>query len=178
MSNTKKAGRGRTVKARSGTRVPLVSDIPGGQAYWYAPAELSPRRSQEYELIAVEMAGVIEEAVDARALTPEGGPTTVFAGFGGGARKLTRAELRAFIEMTEAATWAYLKSWTLTDGDGEPLPLPVDPDSVKDLPRDVYEALNAHGAKLMAAAEPGGGFTVDSLPDDLDEADEDLPTSA
>lgn len=172
MSNTIKAGRGRAVKDRAGTRVPLVCEIPGGQAHWYAPAELTPRRSQEYELIAAELSPVIEAVVEARSVAAPDGPATTFPGFDGAPKRLTRAELRAFIEMTEAAAWAYLKDWTIDR------PLPDDPDAVKDLPRELYEALTRHGAKLMAAGQAGDGFGVDALPDDLDEADENLPTSA
>lgn len=174
MSTTTTKARKRTgpksAQTKSGEQIPLVTAIPGGMAQWYAPGQLTPRRSREYELIAAEMSPLIERTVDARSVSIDGQGGQTFDGFTGPPVGLSRAELRAFLELTEAATWAYLKGWTLDR------PLPADADSLQDLPRPLYEALTTHGSKLLAATRPGFDVTALDDVDDLDEADPDLPS--
>lgn len=164
----KRAG-AKTAQTKTGEQIPLITAIPGGMAKWFAPGELTPRRSREYELIAAEMAPLIQKTVDARTIRTDDGQTWAFEDFGGPDIGLSRKELRAFLELTEAATWAHLKEWTLDR------PLPADADELLDLPRPLYEALTQHGSKLLAATRPG--FGVDALTaDDLADEDPDLPT--
>lgn len=154
---------------KTGEPIPLTTAIPGGMAKWFAPGELTPRRSRDYELISAEIAPLVQRAVEARAITVADGETRTFDGFTGPAVGLNRNELRAFLELTDAATVAYLKEWTL-DG-----PLPADTDELLDLPRPLYEALTQHGSKLLAATRPGFGPAALTA-DDLDDEDPDLPT--
>lgn len=161
----------KTAQTKDGEQIPLTTAVPGGMARWFAPGELTPRRSRDYELIAAEIAPLTQRAIDARAITVAGGETRAFDGFTGPAVGLSRHELAAFLELTDAATIAYLKEWTLER------PLPETVDELLELPRPLYEALTRHGSKLMAAA-PRPGFDSKALDDvdDLDDADPDLPT--
>ena len=160
----------KTAKTKTGEPIPLTTAIPGGMAQWYAPGDLTPRRSREYELIAAEMSPIIQATIEARSVTVPDGGSREFDGFDGPPVGLTRAQMRGFIEMTDAATWAHLKSWTLDR------PLPADADALADLPKDLYLALTRHGSKLLAAV--GTDFGIASLGEDIEQADEDLPTLA
>lgn len=176
MTTTKKApprkrtSGPKTAHTKTGEPIPLTTAIPGGMAKWFGPGELTPRRSRDYELISAEIAPLIQRAVDARTITTDDGQTHVFEGFDGPTIGLNRHELRAFLELTDAATVAYLKEWTLDR------PLPADVDELLELPRDLYEALTRHGSKLLAATRPGFGPEALDDVDDLDDADPDLPT--
>lgn len=167
-SKPRKRASARVAQTKGGEPIKLVCPIPGGMARWYAPGELTPRRSREYELIAAEMQPLVEKAIEARVITVEDGEVREFAGDTGPAVTLTRHELRAFMELTDAATWAHLKDWTLDR------PLPADMDELLDLPRPLYEALTQHGAKLLAAK--GADFALPADAESMDEVDEDSPS--
>jgi hypothetical protein len=174
MSTTKTRPRkqqGKTVGKQGGDAVPLVIPIPGGQAKFYEPAKLTPRRTRELEIIGAEILPRMAEVANAAKVSADGVVPDVSDILSGPDVRLTRDELRSFMEFNEAAAWAFLESWTID------LPLPATPDDLQDLPRELYEAITRHAAKLTVATKLD--FSVDSLPDDPeDEADPDLPTSA
>jgi hypothetical protein len=159
---------GKTAGKAGEQSVPLVIPIPGGQAKFYEPAKLTPRRTRELEIIGAQILPRMQEVANAAKVTADGVAPDVSDILGGPDVRLTRDELRTFMEFQEAAAWAFLESWTID------LPLPDSPDDLQDLPRDLYEAITRHAAKLTVATEID--FSVDALPDDLDEADPNLPT--
>ena len=173
MTTTKQRPRkqqGKTVGKAAGETVPLVIPIPGGQAKFYDPAKLTPRRTRELEIIGAEILPRMQEIANAAQVSADGVTPDVSTVLGGPDVRLSRDELRTFMEFQEAAAWAFLESWTLDE------PLPASPDDLQDLPRDVYEAITRHAAKLTVATDVG--FSIEALGDDLDEADPDLPTYA
>ena len=180
MTTTKARPRkqqGKTVgKPAGGEAVPLVIPIPGGQAKFYDPTKLTPRRTRELEIIGAEILPRMQEVANAAQVSADGVAPDVSTILAGPDVRLTRDEIRTFLEFQEAAAWAYLESWTLVDSAGQAVPLPASPDDMQDLPRDVYAAITQHAAKLSVATD--AGFTIEALGDDPGEADENLPTSA
>ena len=90
---------------------------------------------------------------------------------------LSAEEGAAFNDVDVLAAWVYLKE--RRDPAGRTLPDLDTSDDVFDLPRPHYNAIVAHAAELVAA-DMADQFSAAALddPDDLDEADPDLPTSA
>ena len=154
---------------------PLNCSLGGrNSAKFYRHSELSPRRSRELDVYEVHLMPKLRElAIAQRIIGPDG---AVLAGqdqvdiipVG-----LSLDESRAMFEMTDTAAWVYLKSWTLRGVDGLALPLPPTVDDLLDLPRNIYEALIQHAAKITAdqMTKPAP-FSVDAV------EDTDSPTGA
>lgn len=162
---------GKTVGKPGGDVVSLVIPIPGGQAKFYKPADLTPRRTRDLEVIGAELMPRIQELARAQRVQVEGRVVDSSGVLSGPPVGLTRDELRTFIEFQEATAFAFLESWTLDR------PLPETPDDFQDLPRPLYDAIMQHAARLSFTDADTAEFTVDALPDDLTDVDPDLPTS-
>lgn len=149
----------------------LTINLPGGgRATFRAEHELTPRHTRPIESLSLAMSSVIKRISDAQELT--GAVETSDDVLPGEAFDVTEEQADNMGRLNDLAILAYLKSWTLD------LPLPGDVDALMDIPNPVYAALRTKAAELYHAGQLADRFTVDSLPDDLDDADEDLPTSA
>lgn len=165
----------KTVKPRGGADpIPLHIPLPGGGvARFYAPAELPPRRSREIEVLSTVLMPKMQAIEFASQVSVDGQVADVSDLLAGAPVTLTRAEARDLAELADTAGWAYLRE--LRDTAGQQLPLPVDPDAMLDLPPAHYRAIVNHAGKLLMSGDDGE-FTVDALPDDLEQADDNLPT--
>ena len=130
--------------------IELITAIPGGMAQWYSRISLTPRRERTLQidllplqpLVRMVQITAVEDLV------------------------LTKAETAALMSVSEVAVAVFLKSWTLKDAAGEPVPLPIDADAVLDIEdRKLYDALIAHASKLLADAQVDG-FSVDAVEDE------------
>lgn len=133
-------------------------DIPGGTATIYTVDELTPRRQRAMQVISLMAGSALKKFRAAKTLTmPDG---TVKNADGTTAAptveekeeaaidqlanaNLTEAEATVFFKIQDASIYAHLKDWTLTDGNGAPLPRPETVDAVQDIPGPVYDALSA-----------------------------------
>lgn len=169
----KQPAKGTPAAAKQTAPVDLTrSDLPGGNhAYWYKPDELSVRRSREIDVYDIHLIPRLRELALAQGLIDEEGNNLVDpdnalpmlpSGF-------TKEESRSFLEMQDVNAWAYLKGWTLRSEGGAPKPLPVDADALLELPRDVYQALIDHSAKIIAGRvdfASGDQFSPDAVEDE------------
>ena len=129
--------------------------IPGGKASFFKKNELSPRRDREIEVIAAQMNSAKLKRLQAAVTVVGEGET--------GGEVLTETEARLMLSITEVGAWAYLKSWSLKV-DGEPRPLPDSPDGWLDVPKNIYDPITAHVAKILAA-DIDAGFGLESFED-------------
>ena len=149
--------------------------LPGRNvARFFRPAELSPRKSRELDVYEMTLMPKIRQlAVAQRIVGPDGETLAEDDALGGMVVGLSLDESRQLFEMMDTSVWVYLKSWTLKDGNGMPLPLPVSPDALLDLQPEIYKALVAHASAItqeqMTKPAP---FSVDSI------EDPDSPTGA
>ena len=166
-----KASKKAVVQA-AGDPIPLIIPIPGGLARFRRPKDLTPRHTRDLEAIGGELLPRLGQIANAQRVSgPDGGQVIDESGLLTGVPVgLSRAEVRMFMEMQEAAAFAYLESWTI---DRE---LPIDADGFADLPRPLYNPIIEHASKLLFH-NPEHGFSVDALPADGEPEDPDLPTS-
>jgi len=154
---------------------PTTCSLGGrNSAKFYRHSELSPRRSRELDLYEVHLMPKLRELALAQKIIGENGE--VLAGVdenGAIPVGLSMEESRAMFEMTDTAAWVYLKSWTLRGPDNLTLPLPPTVDDLLDLPRNIYEALIDHAAKITTdqITKPAP-FSLDNM------EDPDSPTGA
>lgn len=169
MSNTRRS----TVKT-TGPAAPEL-DIPlpgGGRALFYSQAELTPRRTRDLDVMLTRLGPRMQQLAHARQVATAAAAAAVSAL---PSEILSEPEAAAFNDLNVLAAWVYLKE--RRDTAGQKLAALESADDVFDLPRPHYKAIVAHAAELVAA-DMVDQFSVDALPDDLDEADPDLPTSA
>lgn len=153
--------------------VPLIIPVPGGSARFYAQRELTPRRTRALDVQLTRFGPRMRQLAVAEQVIAPDGTLDTSAVLDGPAMVITEDEAESFAAINDLAAWVYLKSWTLDRA------LPETPDDVLDLPTPLYNTLVAHAARLVAHnLTAQDDFTVAGLGDDIDEADEDLPTSA
>lgn len=152
----------------------LVLDLPdgAGRARFYAQKELTPRRTRQLDILTGHMGPLMARV--ALAVSVANGTAVDTRDLPGEPLELTRQQAADFAELNDVAAWTYLKS-IVNEDDKVIFNDKSTIDDVLDLPTPVYDAIVKHAGALLAAGRMAG-FTVDSLPDDLDEADEDLPT--
>lgn len=174
MSNTRKTAKPKPPKAAD---VELDIPLPGGErAIFYGQSELTPRRTRALDVQLTHLSPRMRQIAAARqVVAPDGAEVDPRAVLDGPQVAISEDEAAKFAAVNDLAAWVYLKD--LRDRSGRRLPLPDSVDDVLDWPTPRYEAIVAHAAKLVAA-NMGDRFAIDTLGDDLDEADEDLPTSA
>lgn len=164
--------------------------IPGGSANWYKPAEVPVRRQRELDIIGTRLAPVykrIAQSDSAAALHRSPAEATIVADtpsedigdeiIGDSGLTLNEAleltdlltdeEVRLLWHQNDVAAWAFLKSWTLKKN-GEPVPLPADPDEILDLAPALHKALTEHAAKLYNFRDAAASFEVDPGVEDPD----------
>jgi hypothetical protein len=143
--------------------------IPGGEAVLSSSrAEMTPRRLREVELLQSRLGKKITSAVGASMITCEGDVVVDNRDeldedgtpkFTADPVDVSPRELRLMTELTDAWTWALLRSWTL------PEPLPATPDDILDLSIDVFNALRFEASRIVVDMMAEPGFTVDSVED-------------
>jgi hypothetical protein len=143
--------------------------ILGGEAVLSSTrGEMTPRKLREVELLQSRLGKKITDAVGASMITCEGDVVIDNRDernedgspkFTAEPVDVTARELRLMSELTDAWTWALLRSWTL------PEPLPANPDAILDLPLDVFVPLRIEASKIVADMMTEPGFTVDSVED-------------
>jgi hypothetical protein len=127
----------------------LTTAIPGGMAQWYETKSLPARRERMMQVKVMPVNHIIR-AIQA---DPEGYP-------------ITESEAQALLEVNEVAVAVFLKSWTLKDASGNPIPLPATADEVLDLEsRELYDALTKTAAKILVE-NPIDDFSVDAVEDE------------
>lgn len=153
----------------------LVLDLPGGaRARFHAPNELTPRRTRQLDILMAELGPLIGKVTIASRVAR--GETVDDRDLPGEPLTLTRQQATDLAELNDVVAWTYLKH--VEDPSGERREYAT-VDDLLDAPAPVYKAVVVHAAQLHAEhMVADGGFGVDALPDDLDEADPDLPTSA
>lgn len=119
-------------------------------AKFYRHDELSPRRSRELDVYEMHLMPKLRELAVAQKIVDTDGTVHGAGGLDSIPVGLSLDESRAMFEMTDTAVLVYLKSWTLKGAQGEPLPLPSSIDDMLDWPRDIYQLLIEHAAKIMA----------------------------
>lgn len=161
MSNTRRPAPTRAKTKPKGNAEPIPLDIPlpgGGRALFHHPDELTPRDTRDLDVLLTVHGDRMKALHD------------------GDTSPLTRAEATEFLEMNDLAAFAYWREWRGSDGAKRDMPGSVD-DLTSTVPTRVYKTVVGHAAKLLASAL-SDDFSVDALPDDLDDAADDLPTSA
>jgi len=169
-------------KTQTSDTIPTTIKIPGGSATFYLEKDLPPRRERVLEILQAQLNPRKLKALRdaARILDEDGEVGDESPVLDGPDATLDAHEAELLFSLGETTAWAYLKSWTLQMQQGDatvPRPLPAAPDDFLDLPKPIYEALTAHGAKLSAASlsksqDKKDGFTIDSV------EDPDSPTTA
>ena len=144
-------------------------EIPGGEAVLSSTrAEMTPRKIREVELLQSRLGRKITDAVGASMVTCEGDVVVDNRDelnedgspkFTADPVDVSERELRLMSKLTDAWTWALLRSWTL------PEPLPATPDDLLDLPLDLFGALRIAASKIVADMMTEADFTVDSVED-------------
>lgn len=171
MTNTKQRSSTRKTRGKPAAAgevpVPLILALPGGgSARFRAPADLTPRQTRPVEVRMTLMAPVI------RRVRGDGdGALDAAAVLDGLPDDLTEHQVEQISELNDLVTFAYLAELRGPDGQQQTISCA---DDLLDLPTPVYEALRTRAAELFTATGDGGF----SMPEDLDTADEDLPTSA
>lgn len=136
-------------------------------ATFWKESELSPRRRRELEVYEVVLMPKLRQlAVAQQIIGPDGKILAEDKSLGGIPTGLSLEESRQMFEMADTAAWVYLKTWTLKQPDGSPLPLPANVDDFLDLPQGIYLPLIKHGQNIlrnsMFASDP---FSVDAVED-------------
>ncbi len=138
------------------------TEIPGGRAVWYKPAELPPRRKRELDVAGTLYAPAINRGIDALDDDDREGSIAGLSDAGkirlASGMATSDSDVRQMFAMNEVVAWAYLKSWTLTD------PLPTSADAILDLARPLYDALLDASAAIEGYArriEAGQSFEID-----------------
>lgn len=162
-------------------KLPTTVKIPGGQASFYTKGDLPPRRERELRVALAQVDwGKARRLANAQRILNEHGdefdPRDVLPGE---EIVLTEDEARQFNALDDVAAWAFLKSWTLQEAriNGEtttltPRPLPENPDTFLDLPRDIYTPITKASSELLADfMEAQDAFAVDG-----GAGDDDSPT--
>jgi hypothetical protein len=131
----------------------VTTDIPGGKATWFTRSSMPPRRERMMQTEILPLRHLMESVKN-----PE--------------YPITSEEATKLLSVNELAVAVYLKSWTLTDGVGNALPVPSTPDEVLDIEDpQLYQALISQAADFLGNSADTG-FSIDSV------EDEDSPTVA
>jgi hypothetical protein len=147
-----------------------ISLVGNATATFWRPAELSPRRARELQVLFSYMQPKLAALSRAQQITVDGTVAATSDTLGGIPVGLTLEEMATMFRLNDLAGWTFLKSWTLKEN-GEPRPLPASADDLQDLPPAIYQKIIEHGAKIMFS-EDDGGFSVGST------EDYDSPTTA
>lgn len=122
----------------------ITTEIPGGEATWYTRISLPPRRERMVQVEGMPLRHIVEQIrVD-------------------DSYPVSREDAIALLALNELSVVVFLKSWTLTDATGQPLPIPTTSDEVLDLDKPLYDALLAQAAKLYVQT-PSEDFTIDAI---------------
>lgn len=153
--------------------VPLSVDLPGGgRARFYGIPELTPRRTRQLDTHLTAAMPLILRVRSASRLV-ENGVVDERAELPGPDMWVNPEQAGQMSDLNDIGIFTFLKDWTLD------LDLPSCPDDLQDVPLQVYFVLRDKAAELVAEYQATmTGFTVEALGDDIDEADENLPTSA
>ena len=124
----------------------VTTDIPGGKATWFTRGSMPPRRERMMQTELLPLRSLMENVKN-----PE--------------YPITSEEAAKLLSINELAVAVYLKSWTLVDGEGNALPVPVTPDEILDIedPK-LYQVLVSQAAEFLGNSADDG-FSVDSVED-------------
>lgn len=121
--------------------------IPGGTAELFTKHELTPRRRRPLEKLDVQNGPLLTKIRLARTITKADGTTEENPGLFGPDLILTDHDAELLTNYNDAKVVSRLKSWTLE------APVPTTTDQLLDVPGDVYDALSAGVAALLAEEE-------------------------
>lgn len=124
----------------------VTTDIPGGKATWFTRNSMPPRRERMMQTEILPLRHLMENVKN-----PD--------------YPITTEEATKLLAVNELAVAVYLKSWTLTDGVGNPLPVPTTPDEVLDIEDpELYQTLISQAADFLGNSADTG-FSVESVED-------------
>jgi hypothetical protein len=128
----------------------IVTAIPGGMAKWFKRNELSPRRERTLQVEIMPLNRLLQAVRNEN-------------------YEITREEAQQLLTLNELAVYVFLKSWTLKDENGNPLPIPASIDEVLDIEdRALYDTLVSQAAKLLVdTGSEVDEFTVDAVDNPL-----------
>jgi hypothetical protein len=110
--------------------------IPGGTAELFDPNELTPRRRIPGKALLFRADNLLAKLAVARRVTSPDGDVDENPALPGPEYRLSQHEAEILQHLQYAATWAYLKSWTLD------APFPATWEDLLDISDDVTDVLN------------------------------------
>lgn len=149
--------------------------IPGGTAFLRDPRTLTVRQKRPMQIIVAQLGSTrFQEICTAQAIMPPPSANLDAMQWQEAidasenalqVLQLTDREFELLFRMTDAAIYGILKSWTLVDDAGEPVPLPRNVDEVGDMDGTLQEILALHTASMQAEYIARHGFDLDAIED-------------
>lgn len=127
--------------------------IPGGTAELYDPQELTPRRRIPGKALLFRADDLLAKLAVARKVTSPNGDVDENPALLGPEYRLTQHEAEILQHLQYAATWAYLKSWTLD------APFPATWEDLLDVSDDVTDVLN-EAVRNLGAPDTAADFEM------------------